>query len=291
MATIRKFLGGILSLSICATFFLTGWWLRLTRFDAGYPSQPYVLGFLVTLPVLLAAACWLLLGMPGLGAALRDSRRWWLLWLALLTFWALISPYWSPYALSAYSASAQFLAVAVFALVVTCAAPPPKLIAIALALGVILLGVVSMGQFYAQRAIGLPLLGEFEINLQRQGVSIVRAGSETILRPYGLQPHPNITAGSLAVGLLALSGWLYGTNAIRPWRGWVRLAVFGVGLWALLLTFSRAAWIGLAVGAVLIALAWRRPGAERPARSRVRAASRINPAREQSRRLTARRPG
>jgi hypothetical protein len=216
MATIRPLLRGILSLSIYATFFLTGWWLRLTRFDAGYPSQPFVLGFLVTLPVLLAFICWLLLGMPGLGAALRDSRRWWLLWLALLTFWALISPYWSAYPLSAYSASAQFLAVSVFALVVTCAAPPPKWIAIALALGVILLGVVSIGQFYAQRAIGLPLLGEFEINLQRQGVSIVRAGSETILRPYGLQPHPNITAGSLAVGLLALSGWLHGAKEPHP---------------------------------------------------------------------------
>jgi putative inorganic carbon (HCO3(-)) transporter len=75
------------------------------------------------------------------------------------------------------------------------------------------------------------------------------AGNDYFARPYGFMPHPNILAGLMIVGILAASTWLL---AARRWLRWGATILVPLGFGALLLTFSRSAWIGLVAGGIAI---------------------------------------
>src|SRR5690606_16483145 len=62
-------------------------------------------------------------------------------------------------------------------------------------------------------------------------------------------------AGFLMVALLAASAWVLSRRLVVWWLGTL---IALMGLWALLLTFSRAAWGGLLVGGLMmLPLVWR----------------------------------
>ncbi len=119
--------------------------------------------------------------------------------------------------------------------------------------------VVAIGQFVGQRSLGLGGLGE-HLLAPDLGVSVVTAADGTrYLRGYGLADHPNILGGLLAVGLLLLIGIGASSSGRRTAAsvaaGAAAAAVVGIGAAALFVTFSRAAWLGAAVGlAVLMAM-------------------------------------
>ncbi len=84
----------------------------------------------------------------------------------------------------------------------------------------------------------------------RQGAAVL--GAQRWLRPYGLTPHPNIAGGLAAVASILLAAvWL------RERRTWQLLLVAAASAEALL-TFSRSAWIGLALGLSSLAFARRK---------------------------------
>ena len=126
-----------------------------------------------------------------------------------------------------------------------------KVIVLPAALMILSQGWVAILQAFSQQSVGLLALGEYTLNPQWSGVSIVLAGGVRLLRAYGLADHPNILGGCLAVAWLALGLWSAGRPA-SPWRP-VALAILGVGGLALLYTFSRSAWVALAGGAALAA--------------------------------------
>jgi O-antigen ligase len=106
-------------------------------------------------------------------------------------------------------------------------------------------GSVAIAQSLGQGSLGLASLGEYMLDPQWRGVSVVLAEGERVLRAYGLSDHPNILGGSLALTsliLLAASVWAKG-NA-RPWL----MAASCLSLIGLLLTFSRAAVLALVLG-------------------------------------------
>jgi O-antigen ligase len=106
-------------------------------------------------------------------------------------------------------------------------------------------GSVAIAQSLGQSSVGLASLGEYVLDPQWRGVSVVLAEGERVLRAYGLSDHPNILGGSLALTsliLLAASVWAKG-NA-RPWL----MAASCLSLIGLLLTFSRAAVLALVLG-------------------------------------------
>jgi len=114
---------------------------------------------------------------------------------------------------------------------------------------------VAIGQVVEQRSVGLSWIGEQPLDPARPGISIVASADGTRwLRAYGLTDHPNILGGVLAFALLLLAAVPGRTATERTWR-WL---VFGLGVAALFLTFSRGAWLGYGVGLVLAiaALAW-----------------------------------
>ncbi len=123
-------------------------------------------------------------------------------------------------------------------------------IALPLALQVALQAVVAVTQSLLQHSLGLRSLSEYPLDPAHGGVSIVWAGERLALRAYGLTDHPNILGGSLALGLVLLAVvWWRASPGWRP----VLAFTFALGAAALLLTFSRAAWVALAAGGLVMA--------------------------------------
>ncbi len=112
-------------------------------------------------------------------------------------------------------------------------------------------GGVGTAQILAQHSIGWVSWGELELDPTWSGVSFLVVEGVHRLRAYGLTDHPNILGGCLALGLLILAGW-YLERDTAPDRRWqpVRAVLLMPGLVCLLLTFSRAAWLGIVSGLV-----------------------------------------
>ncbi len=128
------------------------------------------------------------------------------------------------------------------------------------ALQIVIQSVVGVGQSFAQSSLGLQALGEHVLDPARPGLSVIK-GEEGLrfLRAYGLSDHPNILGGCIAFGLvLLLAVTLYGKGRQPALASAVFLSVFP----ALVMTFSRSAWISLTaagsfmVGCEAIARRW-----------------------------------
>ncbi|MCC6802067.1 MAG: O-antigen ligase family protein [Anaerolineae bacterium] len=237
---------------ILLTFALVPVWYRLPQ--SPLFARLYVTRFLIFLPIIWSVVWWVVLGVPGLRDLARSRwRSLWALALLLLALWGFASQVWAfqrvDYPEVGATAALQFGVSALFAVVVACAAPKPSAIVTVLILSLIGNAAITILQAQNQASLGLIGLGEFPFNPTQPGVSILQSGALRWVRPYGLQAHPNLLAGALLVGVLATGGWIIAR------RGWLRAAgvlIFGFGFWALLLTFSRAAWGGLVVGGLSV---------------------------------------
>jgi O-antigen ligase len=239
-------------------------WTRIPAYLPIFPSL-YVTRFVIFLLMLLTVALWLLFGLPGLRSFARE--RWRALWaiaMILLAIWGFASTEWafigSMYPEVGETAALQLGVMVLFVVVVACASPPPHAIIAALVIGLIATSLITFGQAAKQAALGLIVLGELPYSDWETGMSFVRAGNLEYLRPYGLMPHPNMLAGVLVIGLLATASWILSE---QRWQRYVGAVLFAIGLYALLLTFSRAGWGALVVG-VFVALLLIRKDLRRP---------------------------
>jgi O-antigen ligase len=146
----------------------------------------------------------------------------------------------------------RFAALFFFFLYVVNEITSPIWVALSVALQGMLQAIVAIAQFLLQRSVGLQILGESLLDPNWNGVSIVSTGSQRILRAYGLSDHPNILGGCLAFGLvLLLAAYLHGDWKTRL----IILVPFLSMSLALLLTYSRSAWLAfVAGGALLVAI-------------------------------------
>ncbi|MEO8393687.1 MAG: O-antigen ligase family protein [Chloroflexota bacterium] len=251
---IRKFYPQwLIQVGILLTFALIPVWYRLPQ--SPIFAQLYVTRFLIFLPMLWSIFWWLVLGLPGLRDLFRSRLRvFWALSLLLLALWGYASLLWGFQRVAhpdvGQTAALQFAVSVLFVVVVACAAPPPTTIVTVLAFDVIWNAAITVVQSQNQGSIGLRSIGEFPFSAQA-GASILESGSIRWVRPYGLMPHPNLLAGALLVCLFAAAALIV---ARRRGQQIVGIAVFGFGWWALLLTFSRAAWGGLVVGMLAVIL-------------------------------------
>ncbi|HNB53874.1 MAG TPA: hypothetical protein PK530_18150, partial [Anaerolineales bacterium] len=113
---------------------------------------------------------------------------------------------------------------------------------------------VGIAQTLAQHSIGWYSLGELELDPAWGGVGVVITDTTRALRAYGLSDHPNILGGCLALALLVLAGWYLerDQDTDQRWQP-VRAVLLLPGLVCLLLTFSRAAWLGVFGGLIWVA--------------------------------------
>ncbi|KXK13730.1 MAG: O-antigen polymerase family protein [Chloroflexi bacterium OLB14] len=120
----------------------------------------------------------------------------------------------------------------------------PVWVIVPIALQIIIQIPVAIGQSLAQSSLGLQKLGEILLNPQILGISIIPVDGMRFLRAYGLSDHPNILGGSLAFSLIILFAVvLYGKNRQPLFASIIFLFSFP----ALLMTFSRSAWLALMV--------------------------------------------
>lgn len=260
LIAIRRFNFRLLpiQIGIIVTFLLLPVWYRFPGAPRSFTAF-YSTGFLIFWPMLWTVVWWLVMGLPGVKNLWRDrTRRLWVLALLLLVLWALLSSQW------AYTrdfrpqvtigAALPFSIAILFAIIVGCTASARRYLIVALIMGLLWNSILAILQVANQGSIGLRGIGEFPISLDN-GASIVQAGNVRWLRPYGLLPHPNILAGFLMIGLLVIVIWVLSKRPVTWFAGTI---IALIGLFALLLTFSRGAWGGFAVGfLVILVLAWR----------------------------------
>jgi putative inorganic carbon (HCO3(-)) transporter len=120
-----------------------------------------------------------------------------------------------------------------------------------LAAAMVLQAIVAVPQHALGRSLGLRRLGEITVAAAWSGASVVMVGEERCLRAYGFAQHPNLLAGCLMAMLLVVGGYYL---MQRGWKRLPLLVALGLGFAALLLTFSRAAWLGLLVGSGVVLL-------------------------------------
>ncbi len=125
---------------------------------------------------------------------------------------------------------------------------------------ILLQSTVALGQFIAQRHLGLALLGEPALDPQLAGVSVVMRGAERWLRAYGLTNHPNILAGTLVPMLLMLPVL---ARERPPNQRRALPLLFALGCAALFATLARWAAACLALGLGLNLAPWLLDGLRR----------------------------
>ena len=202
-----------------------------------------------------ALGAWLLSRLVRRPPAMRTGP-WFLFWplIGLLSLALLGIPFAVDPLTAAYQASRLVLLLALYLLLLNLPLGPGA-IAWPLAAGMVVQAVVAVPQFVLGRTLGLQRLGEVSANADWSGSSIVQVGPEHWLRAYGLAQHPNLLAGCLMAMLLIVAGYYLSQ---RGWKALVALAALGAGSVALLLTFSRAAWLGTLLGGLFaLGLVWR----------------------------------
>lgn len=260
-------------LCILLTFACVPFWLRMDYAPPTY-DRYYALGFLIAIPMGLTILSWLVTGLVGIERlAQQRGRAIWAIGLLLLALWMNLSVSWSFIAnirdLSnvTESVALQFSLVVLWAIATASNAPPIRAIIGVLIIGAVLSAIIGILQVTSQESIGLQSIGEFNLDPNLSGVSVLQANGMRWLRPYGLLPHPNILAGLLVVGTLtSVASVLYAPSHITKtsFISHHKFRILGgvismILLWGLLLTFSRGAWLGFGAGAfALLGLLLRR---------------------------------
>ncbi len=125
--------------------------------------------------------------------------------------------------------------------------PSHSQIAHYLSIAVLYSSCIAIVQFMLQHSVGVPLwfLGERTFSVDTPGIARVVLGGKELLRAYGTFPHPNVLGGFLAVAL----AFILGVSKRRKMFFW---ATFIIGVMALILTFSRSAWV-----VAVLAISWQ----------------------------------
>ena len=244
---------GLLPLGLCLWYYRTIWPLDRPRV---YFIYDHALFFLADGIALLAVMLWLAARLAGPPAPVVRRGRALERGLAALCLLATLSTLWSlEWRTSLYVAAHLWL---VFGLVLSLRdwmqALKPVLFGFSAALSLEIFA--GFAEFGAQSTRLLsPLATEWPglLDPSVRGASIVQLpGGGAFLRAYGSLPHPNLLGGALLLFLLGPAALFMLEK--KPNR--LMLILFGGGIALLGLTFSRAAWLGLAAaGLVLI---WKR---------------------------------
>jgi hypothetical protein len=233
---------------------LSLWWVHVLRVGASNLPQVYftyksVLVFASDVALILLLSLWALERLVRLEPLHFGPRPVRMAGLALI----------AACALSAWASPDRVLTLAVVVHLTLLAAlylmvinDPPGTTTLGLLFGGVVLAqsLVVASQVLTQstaslRGLHLPWPGVMTVDMR--GVSVVaNLAGEHWLRAYGTLAHPNIL-GAMLLAYLGPAAERFLSTGSRRW-----LAVIGVGVLSLFLTFSRAAWLGLiAAGAAL----------------------------------------
>ena len=134
--------------------------------------------------------------------------------------------------------------------------PKISTVAFFLSVGVAYSSILAIVQFFLQRSVGGPLwfLGERTFSNLSPGIAQFNVcnpftyGCALVLRAYGTFPHPNVLGGFLAVSLPLLLYQWRNDAAFSHNKKIYYVSAMCVGAVALVLTFSRSAWVAALLG-------------------------------------------
>jgi hypothetical protein len=109
---------------------------------------------------------------------------------------------------------------------------------------------LGVAQYAMQTVVGFKWLGIAPHLTQTPGTAVVEFGLWRYLRVYAGFPHPNIFGGWLVVGILA--AFLLAATAETKKSALFAIMTSALFSVALVLTFSRGAWLALAAGVVVM---------------------------------------
>jgi len=107
-------------------------------------------------------------------------------------------------------------------------------------------------QFLTQSSFAFKYLGLASHNPDTLGTAVVETINGRWLRAYGGMDHPNILGGTLAIALILVAYMLAKKKMLNTkqqvWSSVLLFVFYFVALYGIFFTFSRAAWLALAVG-------------------------------------------
>lgn len=174
---------------------------------------------------------------------------------SLLLLFALISLLWASHAGAAGNAWVHLFEGFALAYLIWTSRLRMKAMLTALLVGASANALLGLWQFLTQSSFASTLLGIASHAASDPGVSVIETSQGRFLRAYGLLPHPNVFGGSMAIALLAAVGLAVeekGRKSDLLLLGPVALFTF-----ALIASFSRAAWIAYAAAFLVFALSRR----------------------------------
>ncbi len=125
---------------------------------------------------------------------------------------------------------------------------------------IFLQAILGIYQFLEQYAPGFKYLGLAPHDPSVAGTAVVETISGRWLRAYGGLDHPNIFGGVLAISLIIVAYLLAKKKVIRGKTEVIEslflFIFYFVALFALFFTFSRAAWLALALGLIFLLIAF-----------------------------------
>ncbi len=169
-------------------------------------------------------------------------------------FWAGLSILWAPdQVLAGYFVVKLLLALSVFWIAHSLDEHEVNWAIIILCIGAVLESILGIGQFLTQSTFVSTWLGMSGHEAWQAGTSVLKNDTGRWLRSYGTFPHPNMLGGYL--GAILVLGMGYFSHRVLSTR--VQWVVWGGGMILLLglfLTFSRTAWVGTAIGRLVLSL-------------------------------------
>lgn len=170
--------------------------------------------------------------------------------LALLILWAGLSALWAPdQMLAGYFFVKLLLAAGVFFLARSLSDEDVKIAIKLLIIGAVLESLLGAWQFLSQSTFASTLLGMSAHEVAEAGTSVLKGWHQRWLRAYGTLPHPNMLGGYLAaVFVLCIGYYVSCIEELKRNQRIIFLAGLVVILFGLVVTFSRSAWLGAAMG-------------------------------------------
>lgn len=228
----------------------------LPQFDVANLPLPYLLPAvsLAEVTAVIAIVTFALAGWPNFILLRSGWRRVVALSLTGLVLFETVSIAWSLHRGLAAVQVVHVLSWVAFALLIACADWPAAAMASAYLAGLCLHSLAGFIQIGLQ-----PLV---QITPQNSGISVVFNAAQHLQRMYGLSPHPNVLGGHLAVGVILTGGLII---LHRRFKRTLFIAAWVIIWAALLLTFTRSAWLAVFGGGITALVLLLRSGQFRPA--------------------------
>lgn len=187
------------------------------------------------------------------------TKPWWWIGLVSLELITFFSIFWAPdIYLALYRYIVLVFGILLFYVIRRTDFVSAKLVIRYFLIGLIAPSLLAIWQFVMQGAVANKYLGLAYHSADVLGASVVETGAGRFLRAYGSFDHPNILGGVMVLGIILV---LYSSlqkeiNRNKRLFYLITLAIFYL---ALLVSFSRTAWLALIISTPFILLsAWTR---------------------------------